>query len=68
MARTVPTPDRLPCTADHYQWRGKPAAVIPGRCGIVYEPDPRIVPWTLLVRQGKRISSHQFQLLLCELD
>ena len=64
MAIKIPTPDRLPRTADHYQLRGKPAALIPGRCGVVYEPAPRAVPWTELLREGKRISSRQFMVLL----
>jgi hypothetical protein len=66
MIFTIPPPDRLPCTADHYQLKGKPAALIPGRCGVVYDPAPRMVPWTELLRDGKPISSRQFQVLLCE--
>lgn len=61
-----PPANRLPCTADHYQWRGKPAALIPGRCGVVYDPEPRIVSWTELLRHGKRISSWRFKMLLSE--
>jgi hypothetical protein len=68
MEMKIPAPDRLPFTADHYQWRGKPAALIPGRCGVVYEPSPRIMPWSELVRSGKRISAHQFRILLCALE
>jgi hypothetical protein len=66
MIYTIPSPDRLPRTADHYQLKGKPAALIPGRCGVVYEPAPRVVPWTELLRNGKPISSRQFQALLYE--
>jgi hypothetical protein len=61
---TIPDPDKLPLTADHYQYRGKPAAVIPGRCGVVYEPEPRAMPWTELVAGGKPISATQFRNLL----
>lgn len=66
MANSIPPPHRLPRTADHYQWRGKPAALIPGRCGVVYEPTPRLLPWTELIRHGKPISSWQFRMLLLE--
>ena len=65
---TIPNPDRLLFTADHYQWRGKPAALIPGKWAIVYEPAPRTIPWTRLVSGGKRISQHQFKMLLYALD
>ena len=68
MNYTIPPPHRLPCTADHYQWRGKPAALIPGRCGVVYDPVPRLVPWTELLRHGKPISLGQFRMLLLELE
>ena len=68
MKVNLPSHDRLPRTAEHYQWRGKPAALIPGRCGVVYEPAPRLLPWTELLRQGKPISSRQFEVLLSELD
>ena len=64
MAMEIPNPYRLPFTADHYQWRGKPAALIPGRCGVVYEPAPRLLPWSELVAEGRRISEHQFKSLL----
>ncbi|MGD9264256.1 MAG: hypothetical protein PVJ71_00610 [Lysobacterales bacterium] len=64
MAIKLPTPDRLPSTADHYKWRGKPAVVIPGHCGVVFEPSPRAMPWTELLVQGERISARQFEVLL----
>ena len=64
----APPPNRLPRTANHYQWRGKPAALIPGGRAVVYEPLPRFVPWTRLVRQGTPISERQFQILICSLD
>ena len=68
MSLVIPNPHRLPFTADHYQWRGKPAALIPGRCGVVYEPAPRVMPWSELIAKGKRISEQQFKLLLHEQD
>ena len=68
MSFQAPPPNRLPRTADHYQWRGKPAALIPGRCGVVYEPTPRTVPWTELMRQGTPISAKQFHILICSQD
>ncbi len=64
MAIEIPDPHRLPFTADHYQWRGKPAALIPGRCGVVYEPKPRMLPWSELISEGRRISEQQFKSLL----
>ena len=64
MTVQTPPPNRLPCTADHYLWRGKPAALIPGRCDVVYEPAPRTVPWTELIRQGTPISAKQFHMLI----
>jgi hypothetical protein len=64
MSQEIPNPYRLPFTADHYQWRGKPAALIPGRCGFVYEPTPRTMPWSELIANGKRISEQQFMSLL----
>jgi hypothetical protein len=66
MAHVIPPPDRLPCTADHYLWRGKPAALIPGRCGVIYDETPRLVPWTELLRNGKPISQSRFRMLLSE--
>lgn len=66
MAQPIPPPDRLPCTAGLYQWQGKPAALIPGRCEVIYDATPRLVPWTELLRNGKPISSSQFRMLLCE--
>ena len=68
MAMEIPNPYRLPFTADHYQWRGKPAALIPGHCGVVYEPTPRLMPWSELVSGGKRISERQFKVLLYALE
>jgi hypothetical protein len=64
----IPNPYRLPFSADHYQWRGKPAALIPGRCGVVYEPSPRTMPWSKLAAHGKRISERQFKMLLYALE
>jgi hypothetical protein len=64
----VPDPERLPFTADHYNFRGKPAALLPGRCGVVYEPAPRIMPWTELMAKGKPISADTFRELLYSLD
>lgn len=61
-------PERLPYTASHYQWKGKPAALLAGRFGVVYEPAPRTMPWTELQRQGKPISAEQFRILLSCLD
>ena len=60
----VPSPDRLPRTANLYTWQGKPAAVIPGRCGVIYDPAPQAVSWTELVRDGTPVSEHQFWTLL----
>jgi hypothetical protein len=57
-------PEQLPYTASHYQWKGKPAALIAGRCGVIYEPEPRTIPWTELQRQGKPISAEQFRILI----
>lgn len=68
MAITTPAAERLPDTASHYQWKGKPAALLAGRCGIIYEPEPRTIPWTELQRQGKPISAEQFRMLLSCLD
>ena len=68
MAMELPDPDRLPLTADHYQWQGKPAALIPGRYGVVYDPAPRCLPWSKLVTHGKRISETQFKTLLAALE
>ena len=68
MNMPIPEPHRLPCTADHYRYAGKPAALIPGRCGVVYEPDPRIVPWTEMLRLGTPISKKQFDILLYSQD
>lgn len=68
MAVDIPNPYRLPFTADHYQWRGKPAALIPGRWGVVWEPEPRTMPWSELVAHGKRISERQFRVLLYALE
>jgi hypothetical protein len=64
----LPDPEHLPRTVDHYRWQGKPAALIPGRCGIVYDPLPRRMPWTRLIADGKRISEQEFRALLCMLD
>jgi hypothetical protein len=68
MTRQLPDPYRLPFTADHYQWQGKPAALIPGRFGVVYDPTPRCLPWSELVANGKRISEMQFKALLFTLE
>lgn len=64
MLRLPPEADHLPLTANHYQWRGKPAAVVPGRFGVIYEPAPRDIPWSELIQQGTPISAQQFQALL----
>ena len=64
MPYPVPAPDRLPFTADHYQLRGKPAALIPGRFGVVYDPAPRVMPWSELIRLGTPISEEQFHHLV----
>ena len=45
MAIELPAAERLPFTAEHYRLGSKPAALIPGRCGVVYEPSPRARPW-----------------------
>jgi hypothetical protein len=55
-------------TAERYELRGKPAVLIPGRCRVIYEPAPRQVPWTEVIRHGKRISEQQFRMLLCTQD
>ena len=68
MAMELPDPYRLPITADHYQWQGKPAALVPGRYGVVYDPLPRGLPWSELVTNGKRISEMQFRNLLFDLE
>jgi len=68
MTMIVPKADRLPFTADLYQLGGKPAALIPGRCGVIYDPAPRVVPWTELMRRGTPISREQFTILLSSLD
>jgi len=68
MHKLALAPERLPFTASHYQWKGKPAALLTGRCGVVYEPEPRTIPWTELQRQGKPISAEQFRMLLSCLD
>lgn len=60
--------ERLPDTTSHYQWKGKPAALLAGRCGVIYEPEPRTIPWTELQRQGKPISAEQFRILLRSMD
>jgi len=60
--------ERLPYTASHYQWKGKPAVLLAGRCGVIYEPEPRTIPWTELQRQGKPISAEQFRILLSCLE
>lgn len=64
MISSPPAADRLPFTADHYQLGSKPAALIPGRFGVIYEPLPQVVPWTELLRHGTPISARQFQALL----
>jgi hypothetical protein len=61
-------PYRLPFAADHYQLQDKPAALIPGRGGVVFDPSPRTVPWTELLAKGKRISERQFLMLLHALE
>ena len=68
MLNLPPDAEHLPRTADHYQWRGKPAAVVPGRFGVIYEPAPRGMPWSDLIRQGTPISAEQFQALLQALE
>jgi hypothetical protein len=68
MSLVAPAADRLPFTAEHYRLGSKPAALIPGRCGVVYDPAPRTVPWTQLIRQGTPISREQFTILLFSLD
>jgi len=64
MAIDLPAAERLPFTAEHYRLGSKPAALIPGRCGVVYEPAPRAMPWTELLRRGTPISGQQFNDLL----
>jgi len=64
MTMPIPEPDRLPFTADHYRFAGKPAALIPGRCGVVYDSVPRVIPWTEMLRLGTPISKQQFDILL----
>lgn len=68
MASMALAAERLPYTAAHYLWKGKPAALLAGRCGVIYEPEPRAIPWTELQRQGKPISAEQFRMLLSCLD
>ena len=68
MQISLPQADRLPCTADHYQWKGKPVALLPGRFGVVYEPAPRKVPWSEIIRSGTRISARQFELLMYDVS
>lgn len=72
MRIALPNPDQLPRTADHYEWHGKPVAIIPGRCGIAYEPgpcaiSPRAISWTQVIKQGRRISAEQFRALVSRL-
>ena len=64
MPNQPPPSERLPLTANLYAWRGRPAAVIPGRYGVVYDPAPRVVSWTLLVRDGTPVSEKQFRTLM----
>ena len=64
----IPSPERLPRTADFYKWQGKPAALIPGRCAIVYEPTPRRLPCYQLVADGNVISAREFRILLLSQD
>jgi hypothetical protein len=68
MVSMAMSPEQLPYTASHYQWKGKPAALIAGRCGVIYDPGPRTIPWTVLQRQGKPISVEQFRILLSSLE
>ena len=68
MPLDLPHPEQLPLTADHYQWQGKPPALVPGRYGVVYDPMPRCVPWSELASKGKRISESQFKSLLYTLE
>jgi hypothetical protein len=64
----LPTPENLPFTADLYRMSGKPAALVPGQYGVIYEPAPRYVPWTELMRKGTPISQQQFSVLLYNLN
>lgn len=63
----LPLPEKLPRTADHYEWHGKPVAIVPGRFGVAYEPGPRAIPWTQVIKQGRRISAEQFWALVSRL-
>ena len=64
----LPAANQLPFTAECYRLGKKPAALIPGRCGVVYEPAPRALPWTELIRRGTPISHEQFTILMHCLD
>ncbi len=64
MAINLPAAERLPFTAEHYRLGSKPAALIPGRYGVVYDPAPRAMPWKELLRRGTPISNEQFTNLL----
>ncbi len=64
MAMKLPEAQRLPFTAEHYRLGSKPAALIPGYCGVVYDPEPRAMPWKELLRRGTPISGQQFTDLL----
>lgn len=68
MALALPEPTQLPLTADLYLFRGKPTAVIPGRIGVTYRPNPKAVPWSLVIRNGTRISAARFHSLVDELQ
>lgn len=68
MSLYLPDPNHLPRTADHYEWEGKPVAIIPGRMGVAYEPSPKAIPWTTVIKQGRRISAEQFWVLVSRLD
>jgi hypothetical protein len=64
MPINLPAAERLPFTAEHYRLGSKPAALVPGRYGVVYDPAPRAISWKELLRRGTPISNEQFTNLL----